>query len=62
MIQRAPKTVYVNPQQLQRQREHSDEARRSIVVNPDPAHVLAKAWGVDKSAPSPATADYSEGR
>jgi hypothetical protein len=27
MIQRMPKTVYVNPQQLKRQREHRDEAR-----------------------------------
>jgi hypothetical protein len=44
MIQRTPETVYVNPQQLQRQREHRDEARKSIVPNADPARVLAKAW------------------
>jgi hypothetical protein len=31
MIQRTPKTVYVSPQQLQRQLEHRDEARKAIV-------------------------------
>jgi hypothetical protein len=62
MIQGSPRTVYVNPQQLQRQREHRDEARKSLVAGPDPVHVLAKAWRIDKLAPSPATADNTEGR
>jgi hypothetical protein len=62
MIQRTPKAVYVNPQQLKRQREHRDEARKSVVANPDPAHVLAKAWRTDKLATSPAMANYTEGR
>jgi hypothetical protein len=62
MIQRTPKTVYVNPQQLQRQREHRDEARKSIVPNPDPARVLAKAWRIGKLAPAPAVPSYTEGR
>ncbi len=52
MIQRKPKTVCVNPQQLQRQREHRDEARKPIVPTPDPAHVLAKAWQIGKLATS----------
>ena len=30
MIQRSPKTVYVDPQQLQRQRENRDEARKPL--------------------------------
>ena len=62
MIQRTSKTVYVNPQQLQRQREHRDEARKSVVANPDPAHALARAWRTDKFAISPPTAPYTEGR
>jgi hypothetical protein len=62
MIQRTPKTVYVNPQQLKRQREHRDEARKSIVPNPDPARVLAKAWRIGKLATSPAPQSYTEGR
>jgi hypothetical protein len=62
MIQRKPKTVYVNPQQLQRQREHREEARKSIVPNPDPAHALAKAWQIGKLPTSPAAASYTEGR
>ena len=56
MIQMQPKTVYVNPQQLQRQREHRDEARKSVVANPDPAYALAKAWRTDMLATSPSTA------
>jgi hypothetical protein len=55
MIQRTPKTVYVNPQQLQRQHEHREEARKSIVANPDPARALAKAWRIGKLATSPTT-------
>jgi hypothetical protein len=62
MIQKSPKTVYVNPQQLQRQREHRDEARKSIVPTPDPARVLAKAWQIGKLATTPLTASYTEGR
>jgi hypothetical protein len=62
MMQRTPKTVYVNPQQLQRQREHKDEARKSIVLNADPARVLAKAWRIGKLATSPAAATYTKGR
>jgi hypothetical protein len=62
MIQRMPKTVCVNPQQLQRQREHRDEARKSIVPTPDPADALAKAWRIGKMAPSPAAPRYNEGR
>jgi hypothetical protein len=50
MIQVKPKTVYVNPQQLQRQREHRDEARKSIIPKPDPARALAKAWRIGKLA------------
>lgn len=61
MIQRKPTTVYVNPQQLQRQREHRDEARKSIVPDPDPARTLAKAWRISKLATSP-VAPYTEGR
>ena len=56
MIERTPKTVYVNPQQLQRQREHRDEARKSIVSNADPARALAKAWRIGKATTSPAAA------
>jgi hypothetical protein len=62
MIQTTPKTIYVNPLQLQRQREHRDEARKSIVPNPDPARVLAKAWRIGKLATSPAASSYTEGR
>jgi hypothetical protein len=62
MIQKKPKTVYVNPQQLQRQREHRDKARKSIVPNADPARALAKAWRIDKLATSPAATSYTEGR
>jgi len=62
MIQTTPKTIYVNPQQLQRQREHRDEARKSIVPNPDPARVLAKAWRIGKLATSPTAVSYTEGR
>jgi hypothetical protein len=62
MIQRPPKTVYVNPQQLQRQRENRDEARKPIVPSPDPARVLAKAWRIGKLATSPAAASYTEAR
>ena len=62
MIQRKPKTVYVNPQQLQRQREHRDEARKSIVPNPDPAHAVAKAWRIGKLATAPAAPGYTEAR
>lgn len=62
MIQRTPETVDVNPQQLQRQREHRDEARKSIVPNADPVRLLAKAWRIGKLAPSPAAATYTEGR
>jgi hypothetical protein len=52
MIQRKPKTVYVNPQQVQRQREHTDKAKKVIVSAPDPAILLAKAWGIRKTASS----------
>jgi hypothetical protein len=52
MIQKTPKTVYVNPQQLQRQREHRDEARKSIVPEADPALALAKAWRIGEFATS----------
>jgi|HubBroStandDraft_5_1064220.scaffolds.fasta_scaffold210366_2 hypothetical protein len=62
MIQMKPKTVYVNPQQLQRQREHRDEARKSIIPNPDPARALAKAWRIGKLATTPAAPGYTEGR
>jgi hypothetical protein len=62
MIQKEPKTVYVNPQQLQRQREHRDEAKKSVGANPDPAHALAKAWRIGKLPTSPAAASYTEGR
>jgi hypothetical protein len=62
MIQRSPKTVYVNPQQLQRPREHRDETRKSIVPTPDPARLLAKAWRIGKLATSPMAASYTEGR
>ena len=62
MIQTTPKTIYVNPQQLQRQREHRNEARKSIVPNPDPARVLAKAWRIGKLATSPAAPSYTEGQ
>jgi hypothetical protein len=62
MIQSTLKMVYVNPQQLKRQREHRDEARKSIVTNPDPASVLAKAWRIGKLATSPAAPSYTEGR
>jgi hypothetical protein len=62
MIQRPPRTVYVNPQQLQRQREHRDQTRKSLVAAPDPVDVLAKAWRTDKLGPSPTTANYTEGR
>jgi hypothetical protein len=62
MIQRTPKTVYVNPQQLKRQREHRDEARKAIVPNPDPVHVLAKAWRIGKLTPSLGAPSYTEGR
>jgi hypothetical protein len=62
MIQRKPKTVYVNPQQLQRQREYRDEARKSVVPNFDPAYVLAKAWRIGKLATSLAAPSYTEGR
>jgi hypothetical protein len=62
MTQRKSKMVYVNPQQLQRQREHRDEARKSIVPNPDPAHALAKAWRIGKLATSTAGPGYTEGR
>jgi hypothetical protein len=61
MIQTTPKTIYVNQQQLQRQREHRDEARKSIVPNPDPARVLARAWRIGKLATSPAAPSYTEG-
>jgi hypothetical protein len=53
MIQRMPKTVYVNPKQLQRQREHREEARKFAVPDPDPARALAKAWRIENSASSP---------
>jgi len=62
MIQRTPKTVYVNPQQLKRQREHRDEARKSIFANSDPARALAKAWRTGKLATSAAAPSYTEGR
>jgi hypothetical protein len=62
MIQRKPKTVYVNPQQLQRELEHREEARKSIVPNPYPAHALAKAWRIGKLVTSPAAPSYTEGR
>jgi hypothetical protein len=62
MIQRSPKAVYVNPQQLERQREHRDEARKLIVPNPDPARALAKAWRIGKLATSPLAASYIENR
>jgi hypothetical protein len=62
MIQRTLTTVYVNPQQLKRQREHRDEARKSILPNADPARVLAKAWRIGKLTTSPAAPSYTEGR
>jgi hypothetical protein len=62
MIQRTPKTVYVNPQQLQRQREHKDEARKTVASAPDPALALAKAWRTDKLATPFVTANYPAGR
>jgi len=62
MIQKKPTTVCVNPEQLQRQREHRDEARKSIVPKPDPAHALAKAWRIGKLATSPAAPGHTEGR
>jgi hypothetical protein len=40
-------TVYVNPQQLQRQQESKEKAKR-LVLTPDPAVSLAKAWGLRK--------------
>jgi len=48
MIQSKLKAVYVNPRQLQRQRERKDEARKSVVQTADPARLLAKAWRIDK--------------
>jgi hypothetical protein len=62
MIQPKPKTIYVNPQQLQRQREHRDEARKSLVPNPDSASVLARAWRIGKLSTTPAAPSYTEGR
>jgi hypothetical protein len=56
MIQRTPKTVYVNPQQLQRQREHRNEARKPVVPNLDPARALAKAWRIENLASAPKAA------
>jgi hypothetical protein len=50
MIQSKPNTVYVNPQQLQLQRERRNQTKKSAVMNPDPARVLAKAWRVGKLA------------
>ena len=50
MIQSKPNTVYVNPQQLQRQREHRNQAKKSVAINPDLARVLAKAWRIGKLA------------
>jgi hypothetical protein len=47
---------------LQRQREHRDETRKSIVPTPDPARLLAKAWRIGKLATSPMAASYTEGR
>ncbi len=48
MIQSKLKAVYVNPQQVQRQRESKDEARKSVAPVADPARSLAKAWRTDK--------------
>jgi hypothetical protein len=60
MIQGSPKTIYVNPQQLQSQREHRDETRKPIVPSPDPARVLAKAWRIGKLESSPLAPSYTE--
>jgi hypothetical protein len=62
MIQRTPKTVYVNPQQLQRQREHRDEARKSAVPGLDPARALAKAWRIESLTSMPKAASDTYGR
>jgi hypothetical protein len=50
MIQTIRKTVCVNPDQLQRQREQRDKVKKSLVANPDPARALAKAWRIDDLA------------
>jgi hypothetical protein len=43
--------VYVNPQQLQRQQESNDKAK-TVILTPDPAVSLAKAWGLRQSRAS----------
>jgi hypothetical protein len=48
MIKVKSETVYVNPQQLRRQKERRDDARKVVVPNPDPALVLAKAQEIGK--------------
>lgn len=48
MIPTEPKMLYVNPQQLQHQREYKDEARKSVAPNSDPARVIAEAWQTSK--------------
>jgi hypothetical protein len=48
MIRVKPKTLYVNPQQLRRQEERRDNARKVVVPTPDPVLVLAKAWQIGK--------------
>jgi hypothetical protein len=52
MRQTKSQTVYVSPQQVQRQREHKDKAKKNIVAAPDPAIQLARAWKIGKFAPS----------
>jgi hypothetical protein len=48
MIKVKSETVYVNPQQLRRQKERRDDARKVVDPTPDPALVLAKAWKIGK--------------
>jgi hypothetical protein len=48
MMKVKSETVYVNPQQLRRQKERRDDARKVVDPTPDPALVLAKAWQIGK--------------
>lgn len=52
MRQTKPQTVYVSPQQVQRQREHKDKTKKVLAPAPDPATQLAKAWRIGKFEPS----------
>jgi hypothetical protein len=52
MHQSKSQAVYVSPQQVQRQREHKDKAKKVVVPTPGLAIQLAKAWKIGKFVPS----------